>query len=137
MAPHALPRMGRASPRSTGMCRSPGSSPLTRQPCTPGRQRKRRAAWRERCLAAAPLRLGRHVRASQSRLQVGIHHGLAVRRLNVVGGFLELQQHGHLWGKEHGTKPKGDERSTDALREAKATWPSMPSHINQPPQAAP
>lgn len=34
--------------------------------------------------------------ASQSRLQVGIHHGLSVWRLDVVGCFLELQQHGHL-----------------------------------------
>lgn len=53
-----------------------------------------------------PLHLGRHVGASQSRLQVGIHHGLTVRRLDVVGGFLELQQHGHLRGAVHGTQPR-------------------------------
>lgn len=52
-----------------------------------------------------PLHLGRHVRASQSRLQVGIHHGFTVWRLDVVGSFLELQQHGHLWGAARGTQP--------------------------------
>lgn len=117
------PRVGRGDgtscsptdePSFPTLCRDapePRSSLLACQPRAPGYQRKRRAARQERWLAAAPLRLGRHVRASQSRLQVGIHHGLAVWRLYVVGGFLELQQHGHLQGEERGTKPEEDDSS--------------------------
>lgn len=108
-------RKGHAEPQSSPLARQP-------QPRAPGYQRRRRAARR---LAAAPLRLGRHVRASQSRLQVGIHHGLAVRRLDVVGGFLELQQHGHLRGEARGTQPDGDRGSS-----ARATQPSLPSQTD-------
>lgn len=95
MATRALSQMSRVSPASTRTCQSPA---LLLSACSPAPR-----SWmpkEKESSPAAPIHLGWHFRASQSRLQVGVHHGLTVWRLNVVGGFLELEQHGHLWGQE-------------------------------------
>lgn len=103
MVTRALSQMSRISPGSTRTCQSPA---LLLSACSPA-PRSWAPKEKESSPAAAPLHLGWHIWASQSRLQVGVHHGLTVWRLNVVGSFLELQQHGHLWGQEHGRSRRG------------------------------
>lgn len=99
------PRVGRGDGNSCSFTDEPSFPRLHQSPalllsaCSPA-PRSWMPKEKESSPAAAPLHLGWHFWASQSRLQVGVHHGLTVWRLNVVGSFLELEQHGHLWGQE-------------------------------------
>lgn len=126
-APRALPRGEPNFPHAPRRTRGAAPSPLRSLASpSPALQATRGEGEQPRRLAAAPLRLGRHVRASQSRLQVGIHHGLTVRGLDVVGGFLELQQHGHLRGEARGTQPNGDRGGLGKEHPALLALPNRP-----------